>query len=244
MGIFSLVVARKGSKGLANKVVQLINGKYVFEYSIEYSLNLAKLINVPIFTVVSSDSELIETYCLSKGIYFIKREDRLSSDTCRIEEVIYDAYTKVGKNFKYISLLYGNVPTRYPDEFLKAYNFLEGNNDYDAVLSMQNVEKYNPSWMFEYNEEILPLKEKEGYRRQDLKQFMIHDGHTILFRSDYFINFIKNGKKDEFMYQTFGKKIKPLINNKLIVDVDTKSDLILADSVLKVMGEFITDNNG
>lgn len=232
MSILSLIVARKGSKGVKDKTIQKINDKYVFEYSIEYSLELSNKINDEVLTVVSSDSEIIKEYCMSNSIYFINRKPELANDVTRIESVIYDAFLTVGRKFDYISLLYGNVPTRYVDEFLKAYNFLETNSDFDAVLSMQNVEKYNPAWMFEFNEDILPRKNELGFRRQDLKQLMIHDGHTILLRTEYFINFMKNKKKSKIMYEYFGKKIKPMINKELIIDIDTEKDLKLLEKII------------
>lgn len=232
MSILSLVVARQGSKGLKNKVIRKINNKYVFEYSIEYSLELSNKIDGEIFTVVSSDSEVIEKYCLDRGILFIKRIPELASDTARIDDVIYDACIKVNREFKYISLLYGNIPIRYPDEFLKTFDFLERNSDYDAVLSMQNVEKYNPAWMFELNEDILPAKKEEGFRRQDLKQYMFHDGHTILTRSSYFIEFMKRRNTRKILCEAFGRKIKPMLNNKLVIDIDTEKDLKLAEAII------------
>ncbi len=234
MSIFSIVAVREGSAGLKNKCMRKIDDKFVFEYTIEYSIELNRKIG-QVFTVVSSDSEIIKEYCLRNNICFIKRVPMLASDTARIEDVIYDAYLKIGKDFEYISLLYGNVPIRYPEEFLKAYIFLLENRDYDCVLSMHNTEKFNPAWMFELNEDILPIKKSKGYRRQDLKQLMVHDGHTILFRTKYFLDFMKRKSKEEVMYDAFGKKIKPLLNDKLIVDIDTERDLTLAEAVLKFM---------
>lgn len=233
MSVFSLITARKGSKGLKDKVVRKINNKYVFEYSIEYSLGLQNKIQAEVLTVVSSDSEIIEEYCLENSILFIKRKPQLASDVAPIENVMYDAYMQGAREFKYISLLYGNVPTRHPDEFLKAYDFLEKNPDYDSVLSMQNVEKFNPAWMFEFNQDVLPPKTNQGYRRQDLKQYMIHDGHTVLTKSNYFIKFMKKGKPEKIFYESYGKKIKPMLNNKAIIDIDTEKDLKLAEAILK-----------
>jgi len=233
MSILSVVTVREGSKGLKGKCLRKINEKYVFEYSVKYSMELSDKIKEGNFTVVSSDSETIKEYCLKKNIYFIKREPKLVSDVAHIEDVIYDAYYRVGEGFEYISLLYGNIPTRYPEEFLKAYRFLLKHKDYDCVLSMQDVGKYNPSWMFELNEDILPSKKSKGHRRQDLSQLMVHDGHTILFRTRHFLEFMKTDSKGNIMYEAFGKKIKPMLNNKLIIDIDTKKDLILAEAVLK-----------
>jgi len=232
MSILSVVTIREGSKGLENKCLRKIGGKAVFEYTIEYSIDLNNRIEEGVFTVVSSDSTTVRKYCSEKNIYFLKRSPRLASDVAQIADVIYDAYRKIGGDFDYISLLYGNNPLRYPEEFLKAYGFLQENKDYDAVLSMQNVEKFNPAWIFELDEDVLPAKRSEGYRRQDLKQFMIHDGHTILFRTKHFLEFMESNYTQNIMYQAIGKKIKPMLNDRLIIDIDAEKDLQLAEAVL------------
>ena len=171
---------------------------------------------------------MVEKYCLKGKIPFIRRNQRLASDKTRIEHVIYDAYRKTDMAFEYISLVYGNMPLRHEEEFVRAFNFLETNRNYDAVLSMQNVEKYNPDWIYALNKDKLPHKKTAAVRRQDLKQRMIHDGHTVLTRSDYFINFMREKKKETFMYEVFGGKIKPMLNDRLIIDIDTEKDLKLA----------------
>ena len=233
MSVLSVVTIREGSKSLRGKCTRKIDGKAVFEYTIEYSLDLNHMIEDGVFTVVSSDSEIVRKYCLENNVHFLKRSARLASDVAPIEEVICDAYSRIGKDFDYISLLYGNIPTRYPGEFLEAYSFLQGNRSYDAVISMQNVEKYNPTWMFELNEDVLPAKKEEGYRRQDLKQLMGPDGHTILFRTEHFLSFMKRNLPAKVMYEAFGRKIKPMLNGKLIIDIDTGKDLELAEAVLR-----------
>lgn len=232
MSILSIVTIREGSEGLKNKCLRKIGGKAVFEYTVEYSLDLDRRIGEGVFTVVSSDSETVRKYCSEKNVYFLKRSPELASDVARIEDVIYDAYRQIGKDFDYISILFGNNPLRYPEEFLKAYHFLQENEDYDGVLSMQNVEKFNPDWMFELNEDVLPVKKSKGYRRQDLKQLMIHDGHTILFRTKHFTEFMESNRKQTIMYQALGKKIKPMLNDKLVIDIDTERHLKLAEAVL------------
>ena len=234
MNILSVITVRKDSKGLINKCVIDINGKAVFEYSLEYSLKLDQVLGGNVYTIVSSDSEKIKEYCLKNNVEFLERSSELTSDIARIEDVVYDAYLKIGKGFDYISILYGNIPVRYPEEFLKAYEFLEKNKDYDAVLSMQNVEKFNPSWMFEFNDSLLPLKRSEGYRRQDLKQLMIHDGHTILFRTGHFLKFMEEKNNQKHMYEAFGRRIKPMLNDKVIIDIDTERDIMFAETILRL----------
>jgi len=234
MNILSVVTIRKGSKGLKNKCTRKISGKAIFEYVIDYSLELGRRLKEDIFTVVSSDSKIIRKYCLKNKIPFIFRKPSLASDAARIEDVIFDAYSKVGKKFDYISLLYGNIPTRYPQEFFKAYNFLRNNKDFDAVISMQKVGKYHPCWMFPLDKKKLLTQKYEGYRRQDLKEYMIHDGHTILFRTKHFLEFMKKRqlKQKKGLYDAFGKRIKPMLNKKVIIDIDTEKDLELAEAVI------------
>lgn len=238
MSVLSLVTVREGSEGLKNKCLKKIGKKAVFEYTIEYSLELERRLRGEVFTYVSSDSGAIEKYCAERNVSFLKRSRELASAVARIEDVIYDAYQEIGKSFDYISLLYGNIPTRYPEEFLAALTFLEINRDYDAALSMNNVEKYNPAWMFELNENVLADNRKAAYRRQDLKQLMIHDGHTIIFKTGYFLDFMKSERIPETLYQFFGKKIKPMLNDRVIIDIDTEKDLKLAEAfILREMNE-------
>lgn len=236
MSIFSLITIRKGSEGLKDKCLRKINNKAVFEYTIEYSLDLNRRLDEEVFTAVSSDSERIREYCVANNICFLERSPVLASNTARIDDVIYDAYRQVGKDFDYISLLYGNIPTRYPEEFVRAYEFLVEDKDYDCVMSMHNVEKFNTAWMFDLDENTLPAKREEGFRRQDLTPLMIHDGHTTLFRNQHFLEFKESKSKANFLYEYFGRKIKPMLNDKLIIDIDTEKDLELAGAVFKFRG--------
>ena len=68
MAIFSLIVARAGSKGFKNKNIRKIGKKSVFEYTLDYSLHLNDLIDEEIFTIVSSDSDVIKKHCKKNNI--------------------------------------------------------------------------------------------------------------------------------------------------------------------------------
>jgi len=230
MKVLSVVCARAGSKGLVNKCVDRINNKMVIEYAIEYSLSLGSNVE----TVLSTDIVAVIEYCKKKNIAYIERDIEYCADESKIDDALADAIEKKGHDCEYCSLVYGNIPTRYPHLFHDALNVLQQNKNYDAVISMQNVEKFHPEWMFDYNGEILPLEVASHYRRQSLPQKMIHDGHTLLFRKDDFYNRY-NGRltyNKEYKYSIFGNKIKPLINAELIIDIDTVKDLKLAGATL------------
>jgi CMP-N,N'-diacetyllegionaminic acid synthase len=230
MKVLSVICARAGSKGLRNKCIEKVNGQMVVEYAIEYSLSLGGNVK----TVVSTDIAAVIEYCKKKHIDCIERDLKFCTDESKIDDALANAIEKKGQNCEYCSLVYGNIPTRYPDLFYEALNFLETKKDYDAVFSMQNVEKFHPEWMFDYNEEDLPRETESHYRRQLLPQKMIHDGHTFIFKKDEFYNRYsgKLAYKKEYRYSIFGTKVKPLINNEIIVDIDTRKDLLLAEAVI------------
>jgi CMP-N-acetylneuraminic acid synthetase len=99
---------------------------------------------------------------------------------------------------------------------------------------MQKVEKFHPAWMFDLNEETLPKERESHYRRQMLPQKMIHDGHTLIFRKDEFYSRYmgKLPYDKQCRYAIYGTKIKPLINNEVIVDIDVEKDLKLAEAII------------
>lgn len=230
MKILSLICARSRSEGLKDKCILKIAGKMVIEYSIDYSLSLGNCVD----TVVSTNIQEIIEFCKMKNIDYIIREEDLCSSDVRIEKVIVDAIDKKGQLYDYISLVYGNIPTRYPWMFKKAVEILCKNSDLDAVISMQEVGKFNPEWMFDYSNTLLPHSDTQIYRRQCLPKKMIHDGHTLVFRANRFYKKMKDTSDITMksIYSAFGDKIKPLINDEVIIDIDTEKDYRLAEAFL------------
>src|SRR3989338_153397 len=99
---------------------------------------------------------------------------------------------------------------------------------------MQKVGKFHPEWMFDYDTKVLPNMDGTNYRRQMLSEKIIHDGHTLIFRIDGFLKRCDGSLPYNYkgMYSIFGDKIKPLINDELIVDIDTERDLKLAKYIV------------
>jgi CMP-N-acetylneuraminic acid synthetase len=202
----------------------------VVQYAIEYSLSLGANVH----TVVSTDIKELITYCKDTNIDYINRNPKFCLDNSRIDDALAESIELRGKNCQLCSLVYGNIPTRHPPLFHKAIQFLKKNEDFDGVISMQNVEKFHPDWMFDYDDEILPREKTCNYRRQMLPQKMIPDGHTFVFRAKNFADRYSGmvSYDTTFKYSIFGDKIKPLINDRVIIDIDTKKDLKIAESVL------------
>lgn len=230
MKVLSVVCARAGSKGLNSKCTAKIRDKMVAEYAIEYSLSFGNSVR----TVVSTDIKELIDYCKKNNVNYIKRNPEFCTDESKIEDALVEAIEKYGKDMQFCSLVYGNIPMRYPAMFYEALRFLERNKDYDAVISMQNVEKFHPEWMFDFNDEVLPKEKGTHYRRQMLSQKMIHDGHTLIFKSEEFRKRYQGviPYDREYRYSIYGVKIRPLITNEIIIDIDTEKDLKLAEAVI------------
>lgn len=230
MKVLSVVCARAGSKGLQNKCVAKIGDKMTIEYTIEYSLSLGENVK----TVVSTDSQEIICYCKKNKIDYIARSPELSRDESKIDGVIEDALKSMGKDCDYCSLLYGNIPTRYPELFHAAIDFLKQNDDYDGAISMQSLDHFHPDWALDYNIDLVPNKKMLYYRRQSMPKKMSHDTHTLIFKKDGFMKRYNGSEayESEYIYRIFGNKLKPILNDKLIVDIDTKKDLELARTLI------------
>lgn len=230
MRTLSVVCARSGSKGLANKCAARINGRMVAEYAVVYSRSLGPEVR----TVVSTDIGELAAFCRQNGVAVIERQADLCADDSRIEATLADALERHGADCDLCSLVYGNIPVRYPAMFERAVQVLRDDASYDGVISMQNVEKFNPEWMFDFSEYELPLKRAAHYRRQCLPQMMIHDGHTLLFRAKGFLERFHGAVAydPEVLYAVFGRRIKPLISRDVVVDIDTVKDLKLASALL------------
>ena len=230
----SVICARAGSKGLQNKCIRHLNDKMVFEYAVEYSMALSPNVE----TVVSSDIETIIAYCRERNIKHIPRRPELCTDNCRIDDVLADAIHQFGDAMALCSLVYGNIPIRYPQLFHQCRQFLMSHPDYDAAITMQRVGKFHPDWMFDYSATALPKIKRSAHRRQLLPPLMIHDGHSLLFHIGDFLDRY-HGRVDyeeNALYAIFGSKIKPIVNDCVIVDIDNQQDLVVAGALLGTNG--------
>ncbi|OCC14154.1 N-Acetylneuraminate cytidylyltransferase [Dissulfuribacter thermophilus] len=236
--MLSVIVARKGSKGLPSKCMLPIAGMPVVEHVICWATSI-RFHGVDHTVVVSSDIIELKEIAKRYGALFIERDKDLASDTAPIDEVVLDALKRMGVGaYDYISLLYGNIPIRYNELIMEPLFFLEENTEFKGVLTFQRVEKYNPAWMVKLTEKRLPVWREEAFRRQDLDQYMIHDGHTCLTRADFFVESMERANRDNKgfpqMYRTWGGTyIKPWLHDKIVIDIDTEKDYKLARCVIE-----------
>ena len=118
------ICMRKGSQGLKNKNLKLINGKRLMYYTIKQAIKSKIFDNI----VVSTDSKKILKYAKSYGAdgWFLRSRKLASSTSSKvaaIKHVFMEAEKFYGKKFKFIVDLDVTSPLRKVEDIINAYKF-------------------------------------------------------------------------------------------------------------------------
>lgn len=216
--ILIIIPARIGSKGIPQKNVRFIAGKPLIYYAIDNAIKLrADFDNVDIY--VSSDSEEIEDLATHYNCNFLKREGYLAGDNATIDEVIYSDYSRINLHYDFIVTLQPSSPLlKYKTLKQAMLNFIQ--SDSDAVISC--IEDSHLSWS--KNENIFVPEYKERLNRQQLPPSYKETGAFVICKSEILIN-----NKTRIS----GKIDLALISPEESIDIDTKNDWILCQSIFK-----------
>ena len=181
------ICMRKGSKGVKNKNIRKINGKYLMQYTIDQAVksNLFDAI------VVSTDCKKILNISKKLGIEngFI-RQKKLGNDTIGKLDVIKDALEKAeaiySKKFDIIFDLDITSPLRKVKDIRDAYDiFIK--NKYNNLFSVCSSKK-NPYFnQVEYKNKKITLSKKVKNnikRRQDAPKVYDMNASIYIWRRD------------------------------------------------------------
>lgn len=221
--IVSIIPARGGSKGLHKKNIKLLNGKPLICYTIKEALE-SDINRV----IVSTDDDEIAKISKDFGAEVIKRSEELAEDKTPVINVVLHVLEKIeleGYICDIAILLQPTSPLRTKEDINEALKlFIE--SDCESLISVNKIE-HSPYWSFNIKNSYLePLFSKEyiKMRRQDLPEAYMPNGAI-------FISTPKNLKKYTSYYC---EKIKPYIMSvEKSVDIDTQSDLDLAEIIIK-----------
>ena len=221
--IFAFIFAREGSKGIKNKNLAKLNGKPLLDYSI----NIAKKLDIFQKIYVCTDSKKISNYARKKKVDIILRPKRLATDNS--PEYLSWKYALNFLKKKKISFdVFVSLPTTSPlretSDVLGALNKLKNKTDFVVCASKA---RRNP-W---FN---MLIKKKDGYYRliNSLKKKIpnrqnapeVYDLTTICYISTP--NFIlKNNSYHDGNLDIFVSK---KINS---IDIDEKIDLKIAEKL-------------
>ena len=179
--ILSLVVARKGSKGLKNKNIKNFLGKPLVSWSILAS----KKSRYVDYTLVSTDSNRIIKIAKSQGVNApFKRPQKLAGDSALIKDVIFHAVRWLKKNerlkFNFLLLLQASSPLRthkHIDKSIKYY-FSNSKDKKETMISVTAVPK-RTGWLLQAkNKYAYPMMKtkKRILKRQNLGNYFLPNG--------------------------------------------------------------------
>ena len=221
MKTLGIIPARGGSKRIAKKNLSLLLGKSL----IFYTIREAKKANLE-RVVVSTEDPQIASFSASEGIEVIERPEELAKDETP-SILVYQHTLKYleerGFTPDVVVILQPTSPLRKATHINQSIEMLMAEGC-DAVVSVCLAEK-NPYWMvrLEGNKLSFLFPEGKSYsRRQDLPDVYLLNGAVYTLKR----HIITSGK-------IWDCDIRGLVmEEEDSVDIDTKLDLLLAETIL------------
>jgi len=222
MEIMAIIPARGGSKGIPLKNLKLLNGKPLIDYSINSSIK-SKFITR---TIVSSDHTKILKKAEKLGAEIIKRPKNLATDSSQLEPVIDHCLNYLKRKENYIPdiiiLLQNTSPLRTKKHIDAALSiFLD--SKFDSMMSCYSSHYF--LWNLKKNI-LIPQNHNPKNRpnRQQMNNQFIENGAIYITKYNAF-------KKSHCRIS--GKIGLFEMQQKVSIDIDTKSDLLQANEFLK-----------
>lgn len=222
--IAAIIPARKGSKGIPNKNIVLLDGIPLIEHTIRQT----KKVEIIDKIIISTDSEEI---CNIAKKYDVEPNNLRPMELSNDSSIIYDVlkyeiknYNLVEEGFEILILLQPTSPLRQ-DYMIE--NALKDFVDYQqkSAVSVSEVEEH-PIFMRtidKHNKLNKVLKVNSTVRRQDLSKYYKVNGMIYINKVHDIIN----------EYVSLNDNVSPIIVPKqFAIDIDTLDDLKMAQEKL------------
>jgi len=227
MKIIALIPARKGSKGILNKNMQLLNNMPLVEYTIQAAIKATLVDEI----WLSSDDPKILAIGKSYNLNIIERPKILSSDSASAEEVVKHFLSYLPKNVEkkntVIGYLQPTSPLRTGEHVDDSILQMKKNNITSSISVVKLKKSPYKSFIIDENKGRLKslFNEKlSNFRRQDLPDVYIPNGAMYFFSITDFISrdgFPSNGSMPYIM------------SDEDSIDIDRKSDIQKAAKILR-----------
>ena len=223
----AIIPARGGSKGIKKKNLSKLNNKSLIEIT-ALEIQKTKLFEK---IILSSESQEILDHGLSLGVEIIKRPKQISKDNSRSEEAVIHVLKRLsGKfNIKNVGLFQPTSPFRDHINIVKAFKkFKRGN--FDSLISVTRIDSKYMKLIYETDNSILSINDDLPFLpRQKLPNAYLPNGAIYIAKADHFL------KQKSF----FSKKMALYeMDKKSSLDIDTKKDLIKANTLIKKQNRF------
>lgn len=217
-----VIPARGGSKRIPRKNVRIMCGKPLISYSIENAKALRDDYNMDVDVAVSTDDEELGGIVEKRGVEVIARPKELATDKVTLDPVIYHAvcYMEEKKNVHYdtVITMQATSPTLKLDTVKKAIDFFEG-SEWDTVISATN--KPHLSWGVK--DGVIIKNYEKRLNSQELPPNYLETGGFLITRRNCVTEAGRIGQKVNIFE----------ISEDEAIDIDTYSDWVLAENILK-----------
>jgi CMP-N,N'-diacetyllegionaminic acid synthase len=230
----AIVLGRAGSRGLPGKNTAPVAGKPCAQWTIEHAQAAAHTRRV----LVSSDDDALLTLARTLGADTHERAPELASDTARIDDAARAAMRDAEPDHAGpIVILYANVPVRPADLTDRAVELLEA-AECDSVQSYARAGKHHPWWTAKLARDgrVEPwsgdVLNHGVYRRQELPPAFVPDGGVIACSREALELRIPAAPPGPHAF--FGRDRRGIETAEgEVIDIDTRTDLLVAEAVLK-----------
>lgn len=224
MNIVTVIPARGGSKSIPKKNIQLLNGKPLVQYSIDYSLKSSLTTD----TVVSTDSKEIAKISRQCGakVPFLRPKEFAEDDTPDYPVIKHalDTLERLNNNIiDVIILLRPTSPLRPPNLIEMGIDLLKRFPKATSVRSVTKT-KEHPFRQWQKNENYIrgfekSIEEPYNLPRQKLPEIYFQTGDIEIIKRNTLI-----------LGSISGENVLPLlIDHSSMLDIDEISDLEVAN---------------
>ena len=133
------VPIKKNSERLKNKNFKKIGKKPLFQHILDKIINIKQFDKI----VVDTDSEIIQKYCITKNIPYLKRLEYLKSNKANGNDLL-KYWINVEPNFDYYFQIHVTSPLVKIENIRKCINFLKTNKKFNSIFTA--VKEYSWYW--------------------------------------------------------------------------------------------------
>lgn len=223
MKILAVIPARGGSKGLPGKNIKLLQGKPLICYSIDIA---RQIVESDLDICVSTDDRLIIKAVADYGLHIpFVRPNILATDDATTNDMLIHAlnhYIEMGKHYDAILLLQPTSPLRTLSQVKDAINLY--NDNLDMVVSVKESHSASVICNEDENGYVHPILNKNSDPRQKNKKYFEYNGAIYVINPK---SLLEKG------ISNFNKRIKYIMPEIDSYDIDTKTDWIIVETILK-----------
>lgn len=219
-GVFAVIPARGGSKGLSRKNLRMLGGVPLVVHSIRAALGSASIRKL----VVSTEDEEIASVARKEGAIVLPRPRELAGDVVQNNDVVRHAIEAAGSGFAFVALLQPTSPLRTSQHIDACLAPLVA-GEARSVMTVTAVEHHPAKAVLLQEGLVFPYGDAFGIeaRRQDLPAVYRQNGAVYALRIDDFL------RESRFYLPPCKATV---MSPEASVDIDTEMDLLIAEHLL------------